>query len=109
MAGTPEGSLSPMAPAPQAGAAAGATLDGVFRRAFEVFGDRVAVTSEESSLTYAEGGLRVRHPRLLLIPSRAVIVPRRGQSTTGQEIVAFCREKLAGYKRPRFVEFVASE
>jgi acyl-CoA synthetase (AMP-forming)/AMP-acid ligase II len=40
---------------------------------------------------------------------KAVIVPRRGQSTTGQKIVALCREKLARYKRPRFVEFVASE
>ena len=40
---------------------------------------------------------------------KAVIVPRQGLSTTGQEIVAFCREKLASYKRPRFVEFVTSE
>lgn len=40
---------------------------------------------------------------------KAVIVPRQGQSATGQEIVAYCREKLASYKRPRFVEFVASE
>jgi fatty-acyl-CoA synthase len=40
---------------------------------------------------------------------KAVIVPRPGRSATGAEIVAFCREKLASYKRPRFVEFVASE
>jgi acyl-CoA synthetase (AMP-forming)/AMP-acid ligase II len=40
---------------------------------------------------------------------KAVIVPRAGAAPTGAEIVAFCRDHLAGYKRPRFIEFVASE
>ncbi len=40
---------------------------------------------------------------------KAVIVPRQGHSPSGAEIVAFCRETLASFKRPRFVEFVASE
>jgi len=40
---------------------------------------------------------------------KAVIVPRQSQWASGPEIVAFCRAALAGYKRPRFVEFVASE
>jgi fatty-acyl-CoA synthase len=40
---------------------------------------------------------------------KAVIVPRAGAAPTGAEIVAFCRERLAGYKRPRYIEFAASE
>jgi fatty-acyl-CoA synthase len=40
---------------------------------------------------------------------KAVVVPRAGASLSGAEIVAFCRERLAGFKRPRYVEFVASE
>lgn len=40
---------------------------------------------------------------------KAVVVPRAGASVTGADIVAFCRERLAGFKRPRYVEFVASE
>ena len=39
---------------------------------------------------------------------KAVIVPRAGAQPEASEIVAFCREHLAGYKRPRFVEFVTS-
>ena len=33
-------------------AASSATIDAVFRRAFAVFADRVAVTSEDGSITY---------------------------------------------------------
>lgn len=36
------------------------TLNGVFQRSFTVFADRVAVTSEDSSMTYAELGARSR-------------------------------------------------
>ena len=52
----------PMAPSPLAAAAAATTIDGVFRRAFDIFADRVAVTSEEGAQTYAE--LRDRAWRL---------------------------------------------
>jgi long-chain acyl-CoA synthetase len=38
---------------------------------------------------------------------KAVVQPRAGVSLTAEEIVAWCREKLADYKRPRIVEFVA--
>ena len=34
------------------------TINGIFQRAFRIFADRVAVTSETSSLTYAELGRR---------------------------------------------------
>jgi long-chain acyl-CoA synthetase len=34
----------------------------------------------------------------------AIIVPRDGQSASIEEIIAFCRERIAGYKCPRSVE-----
>ena len=33
----------------------------------------------------------------------AVVVPREGQSVDTEELVRFCRERLAGYKTPRYV------
>ena len=44
-------------------AASGVGIDGVFRRAFALFADRVAVTSEDEAITYAE--LRDRAWRLV--------------------------------------------
>jgi malonyl-CoA/methylmalonyl-CoA synthetase len=38
----------------------------------------------------------------------AVIVPKEGQMPDAAEIVAFCRERLASYKKPRRVVFVES-
>lgn len=43
-----------MTAAAQAAACSSATIDGVFRRAFTVFADRVAVVAEDKSMTYAE-------------------------------------------------------
>ncbi len=40
---------------------------------------------------------------------KAVIVPRSGAATGAGDMVAFCRERLAAYKRPRYIEFVTSE
>jgi acyl-CoA synthetase (AMP-forming)/AMP-acid ligase II len=40
---------------------------------------------------------------------KAVIVLREGHSAAPAEIVDWCREHLASYKRPRFIEFVTSE
>jgi acyl-CoA synthetase (AMP-forming)/AMP-acid ligase II len=37
---------------------------------------------------------------------RAVVVLREGATATEQEIIDFCRERLAGYKRPSSVEFI---
>jgi long-chain acyl-CoA synthetase len=39
---------------------------------------------------------------------KAVIVPRAGQQPEPDEIVAWCRERMAAYKYPRIVEVVAS-
>ncbi len=47
---------------PQAASAAAITIDSVFRRAFAVFADRIAVASETDTMTYAE--LRDRSWRL---------------------------------------------
>lgn len=55
-------SLAPMAASALAAAASSTTIDGVFRRAFEVFADRVALTDEDNALTYAQ--LRDRAWRL---------------------------------------------
>ena len=40
---------------------------------------------------------------------KAVVVLRPGREVSGIEIVAWCRERLAGYKRPRYVQFLAAE
>jgi long-chain acyl-CoA synthetase len=38
---------------------------------------------------------------------KALVVPRPGSTPTVDELVAFARERLAGYKLPRSIEFVA--
>jgi long-chain acyl-CoA synthetase len=36
---------------------------------------------------------------------KAFVVAKPGETVTGEEIIAFCREKLAAYKAPKIVEF----
>ncbi len=36
---------------------------------------------------------------------KVYVVPKPGETPTKAEIIAFCRQKLAGYKVPRHVEF----
>ena len=36
---------------------------------------------------------------------KAFVVPKAGQTLAKAEVIAFCRQKLAGYKVPRHVEF----
>jgi acyl-CoA synthetase (AMP-forming)/AMP-acid ligase II len=38
----------------------------------------------------------------------AVVVTRKGVSTADEELIAFCKKHIAGYKVPKTVEFVAS-
>jgi long-chain acyl-CoA synthetase len=38
----------------------------------------------------------------------AVVVTRKGVSTTDEELIAFCKKYIAGYKVPKTIEFVAS-
>jgi long-chain acyl-CoA synthetase len=37
---------------------------------------------------------------------RAVIALKQGQSATADEIIAYCKERLAAYKYPRVVDFM---
>jgi len=39
---------------------------------------------------------------------RAVVVLKKGEVATDEEIMEYCRSKLAGFKRPRSVVFVDS-
>ncbi|MBM3302125.1 MAG: AMP-dependent synthetase, partial [Deltaproteobacteria bacterium] len=38
---------------------------------------------------------------------KAVVSVVEGRSVTGEELVAFCKDHIAGYKKPRSVDFVA--
>ena len=38
----------------------------------------------------------------------AVVVTKKGVSTTAEELTAFCKKRIAGYKTPKTVEFVDS-
>jgi acyl-CoA synthetase (AMP-forming)/AMP-acid ligase II len=38
---------------------------------------------------------------------KAVIVLKDGENTTSEEIIEYCKEHLAGYKRPKSVDFVS--
>ena len=40
---------------------------------------------------------------------KAVVVVRSGHALTGVEVAAWCRSRLAGYKRPHYVEFLRTE
>jgi acyl-CoA synthetase (AMP-forming)/AMP-acid ligase II len=39
----------------------------------------------------------------------AVIVPRDGETATPEEILEWCKDRIAGYKRPRSVSFIREE
>jgi fatty-acyl-CoA synthase len=47
----------------------------------------------------------IPHPRWIEAVA-AVVVPREGQAVDTDELVRFCRERLAGYKTPRYVTVV---
>ena len=38
----------------------------------------------------------------------AIVVTRKGVSTTDEELIAFCKKHIAGYKAPKTIEFVDS-
>jgi acyl-CoA synthetase (AMP-forming)/AMP-acid ligase II len=39
---------------------------------------------------------------------KAVVVPRRGAAVTAEDVIAFCKARLAHFKYPRIVEFAAT-
>ncbi len=49
----------------------------------------------------------IPHPRWIEAVA-AVVVPREGQPVDPDALVAFCRERLAGYKTPRYVTVAES-
>ncbi len=40
---------------------------------------------------------------------KAVVVLRPGKSTSPAEVAAWCRDRLAGYKRPHYIQFVTAQ
>jgi len=38
---------------------------------------------------------------------KAIVVCKQGQTLTAEEVIAYCREHLASYKKPKFVEFIS--
>jgi acyl-CoA synthetase (AMP-forming)/AMP-acid ligase II len=40
---------------------------------------------------------------------KAVLVLRQGKLADSVELLQWCRERLAGYKRPRYLHFMRSE
>ena len=48
----------------------------------------------------------IPHPRWIEAVA-AVVVPRAGATVAPEEITAFCRERLAGFKTPRYVVIAA--
>ena len=44
----------------------------------------------------------IPHPRWIEAVA-AVVVPRTGHTLTPEEVTAFCRDRLAGFKTPRYV------
>jgi long-chain acyl-CoA synthetase len=64
--------------------------------------------------------LLITHPKILEVCTIGVpdayrgetvkifIVTKPGQTMTAEEVIDFCKEKLAGYKVPKLVEFIAA-
>jgi fatty-acyl-CoA synthase len=48
----------------------------------------------------------IPHPRWIEAVA-AVVVPRTGQELAAEDVTAFCRERLAGFKTPRYVVIAA--
>lgn len=40
---------------------------------------------------------------------KAVVIPKEGEKPTEQEIIDFCRDRMAGYKKPKSVDFIRPE
>jgi acyl-CoA synthetase (AMP-forming)/AMP-acid ligase II len=40
---------------------------------------------------------------------KAVVIPKEGQEPTEPEIIEFCRDKMAGYKKPKSVDFIKQD
>jgi len=57
---------------------------------------------------------KVEEAAVIAVPSlewgqepKAVVVLKKGQKATAEELIEFCRQKLSSFKRPRYVVFVS--
>ncbi|MCK9893570.1 long-chain fatty acid--CoA ligase [Frankia sp. AgB32] len=66
--------------------------------------EEILLTHPDVSLVAVVGVADERHGQEV----KAFVIPREGAAPTEEEIVAWCRENMAGYKYPRIVEFRAS-
>jgi acyl-CoA synthetase (AMP-forming)/AMP-acid ligase II len=91
----PESDPTPavMTAAVQAGACSSATIEGMFRRAFTVFANRVAAVAEDTSMTYAE----LRHRAWRLANALTALGLGRGS-----------RIAVLSETRPEYVEMFAA-
>ena len=79
---------------------------------FRVGGENVAPADVENWLNQHPA---IRHAQVVGVPdprlrevAAAFVVLKAGASATPEEIIAWCRERMAGFKVPRFVRFVDS-
>ncbi|UCF08880.1 MAG: long-chain fatty acid--CoA ligase, partial [Thermoplasmata archaeon] len=40
---------------------------------------------------------------------KAVVIPKDGESPSEQEIIEFCKSRMAGYKKPKSVDFIGQD
>ncbi len=83
---------------------------GRLRDMLKVGGENVAAVEIETCLQQHEAVklaqvVGVPHPRLVEVAA-AFIELETGQSTDEEELIAFCKGKIAGFKVPRYVRFV---
>ena len=66
-------------------------------------------------ISEAKKGLEFKNPdqkkdvEAIIKAIKAVVVLKEGRTATEQEIRDFCRDQLAGYKRPKSVDFIAPD
>jgi acyl-CoA synthetase (AMP-forming)/AMP-acid ligase II len=83
---------------------------GRLRDMLKVGGENVAAVEIETWLQNHEAVklaqvVSVPHPRLVEVPA-AFIELEPGTSASEEEMVAFCKGKIAGFKIPRYIRFV---
>ena len=74
---------------------------------FNVYPQEVERALQEHPAIHMAAVIGVQHPVSGEIP-KAFVILKENESVTQKELVQFCKEKLAHYKVPRKIEFVAS-
>jgi acyl-CoA synthetase (AMP-forming)/AMP-acid ligase II len=83
--------------------------------------DNLIITGGEHVYPSEVEEVITRHPKVLEvavigIPDnkwgesvKAIIIPKENAKATSEEIIEFCKDKLAGYKKPKSVDFIKPE